>query len=57
MGSNSREWKSTQEWAEWRTAAAEGRLLIADGGCQAGLGFFSTLEISREFSEKWKLDM
>lgn len=43
--------------AKWCTATAEGRLLIAERGCQAGLGFFSALEISREFSEKWNLDV
>jgi len=32
----------------------DGRLLISEGCCQAALGFFSRLENSREFSEKWK---
>ena len=56
-GNSSREGKSTRERAKWCTATAEGRLLIAERGCQAGLRFFSTLEMSREFSEKWKLDV
>lgn len=55
MGSSSREGKSTQERAKRCTATVEGKLLVAERGCQAGLGSFSTLEISREFSETWKL--
>lgn len=46
-----------QGQAEWPAAAVEGRLLITERGCQAGLGLFSTLEIGRELSEKWKLDV